>query len=629
VQIGPYQILDELGRGGMGAVYRGRDSRTAHEVAIKVLIKGRGATTQQRARFQREARALAKVNHPNVVRLLELGEHEGAPYLVMDYHRAGTLQETLDSQLLDPLVAARLGAELAEGLAAAHAVGVLHRDLKPDNVLIGAAGRSLLTDFGLAKDLDRLGETQRLTATGMFLGSPGFWAPEQAAGTPEATSFATDVYGLGAVLYAALTGRAPVEGATLVEIVIATREQTPPRVRSLRPEVPGALEAIVQRCLKKDPSARWPSAAALGDALRSFVKQDQAPAMTRPQAALPLVLCALGLAVAGALFSLTWHSPGQPVTPAPAAASPALAPTPSADSIFKEAVALVGLKRYETALPLLRRAAEQDHADAMNRLGFMHGRGDGLAPDPAGAAAWFRRAADLGHAQAMSNLATMLSRGEGVAKDPPQAMKLFRNAAEMGCAEAMHGLANMLAKGEGGPRDEPQAVMWLRRAAQLGNLGAMFNLANMLRTGRGVLKDEALAVKWYRGAAEKGHANAMANLGVMLASGLGVTKDEAESVKWYRLAAEKGNTNSMFNLGVMLRSGQGVPKDEQKAALWFRRGATKGNAGAMSYLATMLERGRGVPRDEAEALKWYRLALEHGNAQVRRAAEAGLRRLAR
>jgi tetratricopeptide (TPR) repeat protein len=276
-RIGPYSVVSALGRGGAGVVYKAIDPSSGSAVAIKVL-SGHGVTPERRQRFDREARALAKVRHSHVVRLRDVGEDECGSYLVLDYHEEGSLEDLLESGPLHPTFVTLIGRQLASGLAAAHSQGVLHRDLKPANVLIGSpAGRNpasddpvaLLTDFGLAKDLSRLGETQGLSRSGLIMGTPGFWAPEQVAGEPGAIGPAADVYGLGAVLYAALTGRPPIVGETVVEILVATTERPPAGIRTLRPDVPVELEAVVMRCLEKDPAARWRSAEELGRALQA------------------------------------------------------------------------------------------------------------------------------------------------------------------------------------------------------------------------------------------------------------------------------------------------------------------------------------------------------------------------
>jgi TPR repeat protein len=660
VQIGRYEVLEELGRGGMGAVYKARDPATGHDVAIKVLLGGIGATSQQRTRFDREARALAKVNHRNVVRLLDVGEHESAPFLVLEYHKEGSLTEALRSTELSPALAVRIGLQLAAGLEASHAQGVLHRDLKPDNVLLGAHSLAMLTDFGLAKDLDRQGETQRLSQSGIFLGTPGFWAPEQAAGKIHECGPAVDVYGLGAVLYYVLCGQPPIGGEGLLAVLTATLEEKPPAIRSLRPEVPRELESVIMRCLEKEPADRWSSVSALKEALLEFETQAAPDKSGAGRGALALVPGAIALALGGAMFLLgQWRA----VEPAPPVDAPRPASSPSLTSLFERGSVEFEAKRYGAALPWLRRAAERGHVKAMANLAVMLEKGHGVAKDEAEAVKWYRLAAEKGNATAMTYLGSMLARGRGVAKDETEATKWYRRAAEAGNAAAMTYLGSMLLWGRGVAKDEAEAAKWWRRAAQKGHLAAMPPLAGVLAHGRGVVKDEIESVQWWRRAAEKGHVSAMLALALALETSRGVAKDETEAAKWYRRAAEKGNPTAMTNLGVALAKGSGVPKDWTEAVKWWRRAAKNGHTGAMTnlgmalmkgrgaskdeteaaklyrraaekgnptamfYLASYLETGRGVAKDEAEAVIWFRRAAEKGSARVRQSALKELKRL--
>ncbi|MBL4844992.1 MAG: SEL1-like repeat protein [Planctomycetes bacterium] len=616
MQIGRYEIVEELGRGGMGAVYRGRDPETGQEVAIKVLLRGRGASPHQRTRFDREARALTKVEHPNVVRLLGVGEERGAPFLVMAYCRGGSLEEALKRSLPSPDLVVSLGVQLAAGLAAAHAQGVLHRDLKPENVLLGADGSALLTDFGLAKDLSREGETQALTQSGTIQGTPGFWAPEQAQGKLDAVGPRTDVYGLGAILYAALCGRPPIVGESLIAIMAATVSERPAPLRSLRPEVPAALEAVVMRCLEKDPGARWGSVSELGRALAVCLEGAEGPARSAwvvglASAGIVGVVTLLGGAL---LLAGQWGATAPEPTPGPSASQTASA---SADLLFERALADRRAKRFRESAALYRRAANLGHSGAMHNLGVMLEKGLGVAKDEAEAVKWYRRAAEKGHRQAMYVVGVLLEQGRGVVdQDDGQAVKWFRRAAEKGHPRAMDNLGVLLAKGRGVTPDEAQAAEWFRRAAERGDTSAMSNLGVLLEKGQGVTQDEAEAVKWYRRAAEKGEAKAMFSLGVMLDYGRGVGLDEAQATKWYRRAAEKGDSQAMFSLGLALGSGRGVDQDEAQAVEWYRRAAEKGKPEAMFNLGVAFMRGEGVGQDEAQAVKWYRRAAEEGEVSA-------------
>ena len=266
-QLGRYELLGELGRGGMGVVYRALDPGLGREVALKVLPLGE-ADEDDLERFRREGAAGAAVQHPNVLPVHELAEAEGYALLAMDLAGGGSLRDLLRREgRLPGQQVADYGVQIAEGLAALHAQGILHRDLKPENVLFAEDGRPLLADFGLAKLLDR--ET-RLTQTGVAMGSPHAMAPEQARGEVSRICPATDVYGVGVILYEALTGELPIRGRSVLELLDAITRVPPRRPRELVPELDPELEAIVLRCLAKEPGERYPDAASLAAALRAW-----------------------------------------------------------------------------------------------------------------------------------------------------------------------------------------------------------------------------------------------------------------------------------------------------------------------------------------------------------------------
>ncbi|MBX3470645.1 MAG: serine/threonine protein kinase [Planctomycetes bacterium] len=259
-RIGPYRVLRRLGAGGMGTVFLVDDPATGARRALKALPAG--APLDARLRFRREGEAMARVDdHPAVVRVHSAGEADGRAYLLMDAVTGGDLHARLARGPLPPDEVLRLGRTLARGLAHVHARGVLHRDLKPHNVLFDEAGAPRLVDFGLAQ----VAQAERLTATGTLLGTPAYMAPEQA--DARATDERTDVHGLGAVLYHALTGRPPFQGGSPVAVLAQVLEQEPAPPSSLVPGVPPALEQVVLRALAKAPAARFASASALADAL--------------------------------------------------------------------------------------------------------------------------------------------------------------------------------------------------------------------------------------------------------------------------------------------------------------------------------------------------------------------------
>ncbi|MBL4845643.1 MAG: serine/threonine protein kinase [Planctomycetes bacterium] len=262
--IGPYRIEGELGRGGMGVVYSGVHHELGRRAAIKVLLEeGVGAE-----RFERECEALGKLRHPGIVTVHEAGIHLGRPYLAMELVEGKSLEDTLiEGGPWDSRRTAELGVALCEAMAYVHAAGLLHRDLKPENVLIEVGGQVKITDFGLA----RAEGASSLTATGAMIGTPAFMPPEQAGGEKEKFGPHSDVYGLGATLFAVLTGEPPFVADSPIATVTKIFTQPAPAPSSRRAGVDPALDAIVLRCLAKEPTDRYPDTRALAADLRSYL----------------------------------------------------------------------------------------------------------------------------------------------------------------------------------------------------------------------------------------------------------------------------------------------------------------------------------------------------------------------
>jgi eukaryotic-like serine/threonine-protein kinase len=270
-----YEVLGELGRGGMGVVYKARQVALNRVVALKVILSGCHAGKEDLARFRLEAESVARLQHPGIVQVYDVGVHNGTPYLSLEFCGGGSLAARLNGTPLPPDDAAELVETVARAVHAAHQAGVVHRDLKPANILLASGPK--ITDFGLAKVLDACtttvnggGSAPVLTETGIVLGTPSYMAPEQAGGHNKEVGAAADVYGLGAILYECLTGRPPFIAATQFDTVLQVMHNEPLPPRMLNRRLDADLEKVTLKCLQKQPKARYPSAEALADDLRRY-----------------------------------------------------------------------------------------------------------------------------------------------------------------------------------------------------------------------------------------------------------------------------------------------------------------------------------------------------------------------
>ena len=336
-QVGDYDILAEVGRGGMGVVYKARHRGLHRLAALKMVLAGEFASPTQELRFRLEAELAARVQHPNIVQVYEIGSYEGRPFLALEWVEGGSLANRLDGKPWPAGEAAALIETLARAIDVAHNQGVVHRDLKPANILLqddrggtsngdGTSSGSefiphpsslilpKITDFGLAQPIEG---GQTMTQSGFLVGTPGYMAPEQASGKRALVGPATDIHALGVMLYQLLTGQLPFQRDSTLELLRAVTFDEPARPRRLEPRLPRDLEAITLHCLEKEPSRRYPSALELAEDLERF--RDGKQVVARPVGAVarlaragrrrPLVallLALLAVSVLGGLAGVTW-----------------------------------------------------------------------------------------------------------------------------------------------------------------------------------------------------------------------------------------------------------------------------------------------------------------------------------
>jgi tRNA A-37 threonylcarbamoyl transferase component Bud32 len=263
-----YEILGVLGHGAMGVVYKARHLKLNRLVALKMVLAGPHARPQELARFHTEAEAVARLQHPHIVQIYEVGEHDGLPFFSLEYIDGTSLSQRIDGKPQPPREAAALVEQLAQAMAIAHERGIIHRDLKPANVLLTREGTAKIADFGLAK---RLEDDSALTKAGTLMGTPSYMSPEQARGEIDEVGPLADLYSLGAILYELLTGRPPFAGTTMLDTLTQVRNQEPVPPSRLQPKCPRDLETIALKCLEKEPGKRYANCEALANDLQLFI----------------------------------------------------------------------------------------------------------------------------------------------------------------------------------------------------------------------------------------------------------------------------------------------------------------------------------------------------------------------
>jgi TolB-like protein/tRNA A-37 threonylcarbamoyl transferase component Bud32 len=374
-RLGNYQILEEIGRGGMGVIYRARQRHSRRIVALKRILTYHADSQETLVRFRREAEAAAKLDHPNILPIYEVGENEdGLPSFSMKFAAGGSLVDAAPSLRKEPRRIVKLMAKVARAVECAHAQGILHRDLKPGNILLDGRGEPMVSDFGLAKWLDT---TSDLTHTLTVFGTPGYIAPEQATGSAAKLTPAADIYSLGAILFNLLTGRAPFLGEHALAVVQQAAEKPAPKLRSLATTLDRDLETICAKCLEREPGARYRSAGDLAEDLERWLEGRHIIARPVPAPARvwrwarrnPVVagMAVLLLVLGTAVGALLWK--GQFAT-SPAASGIAVLPFENLNETKEDALFADGVQDG-----LLTKLAKLDDLKVISRNSVMEYRG--------------------------------------------------------------------------------------------------------------------------------------------------------------------------------------------------------------------------------------------------------------
>lgn len=610
---GRYELRTEIGRGGMGAIYLGCDLEAADEasaqVAVKVLLQQIAEEEQSRNRFLVEARAVSGLAHPGVVKVKEYSiTSDGMPYIVMDFLPGKTLDKLLAEGALDIEAVLDLIIQICDAIGHAHRRNVIHRDMKPGNIIVvegdDCSRQAVVVDFGLAKIFSQTGSvSMHLTQTGQIFGSPPYMSPEQCQGlkiTP-----ATDIYSLGCILYEAITGDAPFTGDNPLTVIFQHIHDQPKSFANSQEEA--LLEKVIFRALAKDSADRFESIldfrnelsqcrealiwlrdnpdGDLNDFLNQIDTGEMQTGLDQSEFKHYEYLAKNGFVAAQLDLAIFYR-----------------------DGIYVE-------KDGALALDWCLKAASQGYVEAMTEAGAMFFFEQVVPVDHDKAFYWTQKAAREGSPYSMSLLGYFYEQGYGVEKDIDQAIVCYEKAAAMEDIEAQKALGNFHRYGIGFPESLSEALKWYRRAADQGDSASQNMIAACLydvavQEGEGF---EEVA-RWAMLAAEQGECVSMRILGFMHAEGFGTAASAEEAVRWMTAAAENGDTQALIWMGAAYANGDfGLEIDLKKANRYFRMAAELGDLEAHLEMALIYLSGAGVARNYATAARWLKPVVEDGN----------------
>ena len=597
LQDGKYRILKVLGQGGFGITYLAIQVRLDRKVAIKEFFMKnfceRNETTSQvtlgtagsretvnscREKFLKEAKHIAKLDHPNIIRIIDVFDENSTSYYVMDYIEGGSLENKLGTTGLSMSDATRYILQVAEALKYIHEQKIAHLDIKPSNIMLNGNDEIVLIDFGVSKqyDFSTGGQTSVSPASCSF-----GYAPLEQYDPNGVKEFSPkpDIYSLGATYFKLLTGITPPNAFGITKDFLQEKLKAK--------GVPTAVISIICKSMEKLKENRFSDVSSFIEGLNSISLQVADSSDKKD-----------------GNIAYKQYEEGTAVMPS----------QEEIDIWVKNVISgEYNTGRYETAFVLFSEYAKMGNATAQCYLGKMYQLGRGISQDKAKAVEWYRKSAEQGNAEAQIVLGYMYKNGNGVSKDYVKAVECFLKAAEQGKDAAQYELGNMYKEGGGISQAYAKVAERYLKSAEQGNSEAQYSLGSMYENGRCVSKDYVKAVEWYLKSAEQGNSEAQCSLGYMYRKGLGVFRDYAKAVEWYQKAAEQGNSKAQHILGHMYESGEGVSRDYAKAVEWYRKSAEQGYYYAQEDIGRMYEEGLGVSRDYAKAAEWYQKLAEMGN----------------
>jgi serine/threonine protein kinase len=663
--VGKYRIIEQIGQGGMATVYKAFQADLDRLVAIKILAPHHALSPEFRERFFREAKSIAKLSHPNILTVYDIGIDEDLSYIAMKYVGGSRMNDIMGEKIPLPRVCDLID-QISGALDHAHKNGIIHRDIKPANILL-EGDWVFLTDFGIAKIMEA---STALTSTGEVMGTPAYMSPEQASG--KTADHRTDIYSLGIVLYELVTGQVPFTGETPYGVLFRIVQGDLPLPRSFRPDLSEEVERVILKALAKDPEHRYNRAGELAEALRLAVGKESGEISLKTQ---PL------------------SSPDSEKivqTPRPAASAPPLkepvAITPPPSPVRNRRKLFAGIAALSVVLLIVIGLFYPRGTDTSKQKGSVESQDSSsvktkAAPslridsNPRSATVYVNGSSKgvtpilldlpIGQYSVRVELPDYKPWEDVIRLDEPREypvkVELEREVktASLEISTTPPG-AYIYINGELLDGKTP-----LKRFLKLGNYTILVRMTDYVDIERTIhieeLKEYSLALdltkielpketgnkhdehredaaafyleaekyleqKNYRDAlqnfaraSEMGHLESLNELGFMYKQGLGVSKDLNKAASYFRKAAMGGYAPSQINLGIMYFKGQGVQKNDGEAAKWFRKAAENGDAEGQFYLATMYKYGLGVEKNAREAAKWFKEAADHGNAQ---AAEA-------